>query len=172
MGRRSRNMRMTGMFLAGALLAGCSPQAETGAASAQQQAAAPETPGVHPESGLRVIPLTVTSGTEVHRFQVEVADTRAAQQRGLMFRTELGPNEGMIFPSNPQTERSFWMKNTPLPLDIIFIGPDRRILNIAADTPPYTTESVSSEGITSGVLELIGGRAAELGLEPGDKVDW
>ena len=89
-----------------------------------------------------------------------------------MFRTELGPDEGMIFPSDPQTERSFWMKNTPLPLDIIFIGPDRRILNIAANTPPYTTESVSSDGITSGVLELIGGRAAELGIEPGDKVDW
>ncbi|MDG6077951.1 DUF192 domain-containing protein [Erythrobacter litoralis] len=172
MGRRSIGfgLRTAGLSAAFLALAACSPQAQT--ANATQSSNAPAEASVHPVSGLSVIPLTVTSGNTVHRFQAELADTPAAQQRGLMFRTELGPNEGMIFPSNPQTARSFWMKNTPLPLDIIFIGPDRRILNIAAETPPYTEESVSSEGITSGVLELIGGRAAELGLEPGDKVDW
>ena len=168
MGRRSFGTAIAAAFLAGALVAACSPQAETATAVQPSQPQA----DVHPVSGLKVIPLTVTSGTTVHRFRVELADTPAAQQRGLMFRTELGPDEGMIFPSQPQAERSFWMKNTPLPLDIIFVGPDRRILNIAADTPPYTEDNVSSDGITSGVLELIGGRAAELGLEPGDKVDW
>ena len=168
MGRRSGKSGLIAILLCGVLVAGCSPQADTANAAQPAQAQV----DVHPVSGLKVIPLTVTSGTKVHRFQVELADTPAAQQRGYMFRTEIGPDEGMIFPSVPQTERSFWMKNTPLPLDIIFIGPDRRILNIAADTPPYTEENVSSDGITSGVLELIGGRAAELGLKPGDKVDW
>ncbi len=167
MGRRSIGTGLSALLLA---LAACSPQEQT--ANAAQSSTAPAQASVHPVSGLKVVPVTVTSGNTVHRFQAELADTPAAQQRGLMFRTELGPNEAMIFPSVPQAERSFWMKNTPLPLDIIFIGPDRRILNIAAETPPYTTDNVSSDGVTSAVLELIGGRAAELGLEPGDRVEW
>ena len=89
-----------------------------------------------------------------------------------MFRTELADDEAMIFPSEPQTARSFWMKNTPLPLDIIFIGTDGRILNIAAMTEPYSLESVYSVGVTSGVLEVRGGLSEELGMEPGDLVEW
>lgn len=156
------------LALAGVGLAACSPQpaAEATPGAEATQAAR------HPESGLQVIPLTVTSDGKVHRFRVELAETRDEQQMGLMFRTELGPHEGMIFPSVPQTARSFWMKNTPLPLDIIFVGVDGRILNIAANTTPYSTDSVYSVGVTSGVLELAGGRAAELGIEPGDLVEW
>ena len=111
-------------------------------------------------------PLTVTSGDERIAFSVEVADTPEAQARGLMFRTELGDNEGMIFPYDGTRAQSFWMKNTPLPLDIIYIGPDRRISNIAAETEPYSLEPVYSVGPVLGVLELRGGRAAELGIEP------
>lgn len=158
------------------VLAACSPGAEAGLADTRSQQtqsrSGPQAPSRHPVSGLQIVPLTVTSGSTVHRFAVEMADTPAAQQKGLMFRTELGPNEGMFFPSDPPALRSFWMKNTPLALDIIFVGPDRRILNIAADTQPYTMESVVSDGVTSGVLELRGGRAAELGLKPGDRVEW
>lgn len=165
---RSAGMRALAGLAALALLGGCSPQpaAQATPSTEQQQAT------VHPVSGLEVIPLTVTSDGKTHRFRVELAESEAAQRKGLMFRTELGPDEGMIFPSVPQTARSFWMKNTPLPLDIIFIGTDGRILNIAAMTTPYSLDSVYSDGVTSGVLELAGGRAAELGIEPGDKVEW
>lgn len=156
-----------------AALLACSPQTQAGASSepAGAQAQAPEA-AVHPVSGLAVVPLTVTSGEDRHQFAVEVADTREAQARGLMFRTELGDFEGMIFPYDGIRAQGFWMKNTPIPLDIIFIGPDRRISNIAAMTEPYSLESVYSVGPVLGVLELRGGRAGELGIEPGDLVEW
>lgn len=149
-----------------AALAACSPQPAAEASPAAQA------PATHPVSGLEVIPLTVASQRGRHSFRVEVARTPQEQARGLMFRTELGPDEGMIFPRNPPDYASFWMKNTPLPLDIIFIGTDRRINNIAAMTTPYSLNSVASEGLASGVLEIRGGRAAELGIAPGDKVEW
>ena len=114
----------------------------------------------------------MTSGDERIAFSVEVADAPEAQARGLMFRTDLGDNEGMIFSYDGTRAQSFWMKNTPLPLDIIYIGPDRRISNIAAETEPYSLDPVYSVGPVLGVLELRGGRAAELGIEPGDLVEW
>ncbi len=129
-------------------------------------------PERHPVSGLAVIPLTVSGDGQRHVFRVEVADTGESQARGLMFRTELGPDEGMIFPYEGTTAQSFWMKNTPLPLDIAFIGLDHRISNIAAMATPYSLEPIYSVGPVLGVLELRGGRTAELGIEPGDVVEW
>lgn len=127
---------------------------------------------VHPQSGLTVIPLTVHSGKRAHPFSVEVARTDAEQSRGLMFRTAMGADEGMLFPSDPPRGGvAFWMKNTVIPLDIIFIGTDRRILNIA-HAVPYSLDPSPAAGPVSGVLELNGGRAAQLGIVPGDKVDW
>ena len=154
--------------LAATLLAACSAQPAADAGPSAEIA----TETTHPVSGLEVIPLTVTGASGTHRFTVELADTPEAQRRGLMFRTELTDDAGMIFPYDGTTAQSFWMKNTPLPLDIIFIGPDGRISNIAAMTEPYSLESVYSVGAVLGVLELAGGRAAELGIEPGDKVEW
>jgi uncharacterized membrane protein (UPF0127 family) len=151
------------------LLAACSP-GETATASAQAPIAA-ET-ARHPVSGLRVIDLVVERGGNRLPFRVELADTPEAQARGLMFRTRLGDNEGMIFPSAVPEPRSFWMKNTPLSLDIIFIGADGRIANIAANTTPYSLDSVTSQGLASAVLELRAGRAKELGIVPGDKVSY
>ncbi len=151
-----------------AFLAACSPQP---AAEATPAAASMEVP-VHPVSGLAVVPLTVAGEKKTHTFRVEVAATPRDQAKGLMFRTEMGPDEGMIFPRDGYAQASFWMKNTPLPLDIIFIGTDGRISNIAANTVPYSLESVSSEGIASAVLELNAGRAAELGIVAGNKVAW
>ena len=148
-------------------LAACSPPAEADVA-----APAKVVPSTHPVSGLEVVPLTIRSADTEHRFRVEIARTAEEQAKGLMFRTELGANEGMIFPGSAPQPRSFWMKNTPLPLDIIFVGTDGRILNIAAMTTPYSLDSVVSAGVTSGVLELNGGRAEELGIEPGDLVEW
>lgn len=162
-------MIVRNLLLAAAIsLAACSPQNATETAPV---------PGVsdavlHPVSGLQVVPLKVISGKRTHAFRVEIAGSRAEQARGLMFRTELGPDEGMIFPRIPPDIASFWMKNTPLPLDIIFVGTDGAILNIAANTTPYSLDSVSSVGMTSLVFEIAGGRAKELGIKPGDMVEW
>jgi uncharacterized protein len=152
-----------------ALLAACSP-GEGASARTQAPAAQAETGARHPVSGLEVIDLVVERGGKKLPFKVELADTPEAQARGLMFRAELGDNEGMIFPSAVPEQRSFWMKNTPLSLDIIFIGPDGRIANIAANTVPYSLDSVASKGPASGVLELRAGRAKELGIVAGDRV--
>ncbi|MGV2497137.1 DUF192 domain-containing protein [Pelagerythrobacter aerophilus] len=160
-------MRRLLSLLAAALAVACSPQAGAGAAASAETSASR-----HPVSGLEIIPLAVVSDGQRHEFAVEVANTAEEQARGLMFRTELGPNEGMLFPRTPPDLASFWMKNTPLPLDIIFIGKDGRIMNIAAETVPYSLDSVSAVGLTSAVLEIPGGRAAELGIEPGDAVEW
>ncbi len=171
MGRRSIARRVTNCALAAAgfaALAACSPQPAAEASPAAETA----TEATHPVSGLKVVPLTVSGASGTHSFRVELADTAEAQRQGLMFRTQLPDDEGMIFPYDGTTAQSFWMKNTPLPLDIIFIGPDGRISNIAAMTEPYSLESVYSVGPVLGVLELRGGLAEELGIEPGDKVTW
>ena len=151
------------------LAAACSPQAATD--SQTSDASAPGAEATHPVSGLEVIPVTISTQDGDHRFAAEVAATQEEQARGLMFRTELGPDEAMIFPRQGDVA-SFWMKNTPLPLDIIFIGRDRKIINIAAQTTPYSLDSVSALAPTSAVLEIHGGRAAELGIGPGDRVEW
>lgn len=162
---------LAGAALAAGLLGACSPGE---GASARTQGPAPAAAATvwHPVSGLEVIDLVVERGGTKLPFKVELAASPEAQARGLMFRTELGDNEGMLFPSAVPEMRSFWMKNTPLSLDIIFVGPDGRILNIAADTVPYSLDSVRSIGPASAVLELRAGRAKELGIVPGDRVNW
>ena len=155
--------------MAAGLLAACSPGTS---ATASAQTPAPPTAARHPVSGLEVIDLVVERGTKKLAFKVEVAASPEAQAKGLMFRTSLGDDEGMIFPSAVPEPKSFWMKNTPLSLDIIFIGPDGRISNIAANTVPYSLDSVRSSGLASAVLELRAGRAKELGIVPGDRVMW
>lgn len=168
-GLRGRCMRLTGWLAATlfCLATACSPHSGAAGPAATSAAAA-----VHPVSGLPVAALTVTSAGKVHRFRVEVARSDAEQTRGLMFRAAMGADEGMIFPMSPPRAAAFWMKNTVIPLDIIFIGPDRRILNIAANAVPYSEAPLPSDGAVSAVLELGGGRAAQLGIGPGDRVEW
>ncbi|WP_420038516.1 DUF192 domain-containing protein [Sphingomonas hankookensis] len=122
--------------------------------------------------------LTVTTadGT-AHRFVVEVAATEAQQQQGLMYRPPLAPDAGMLFApyppdGGPPRVANFWMRNTPSPLDILFIRPDRTIATIAENTVPFSEAPVPSGEPVSAVLELGGGRAAELGIAAGDKVSW
>jgi uncharacterized membrane protein (UPF0127 family) len=134
--------------------------------------AATEVKSLHPESGLAVIPLTVVSGGKSHVFRVEVAESEAEQAKGLMFRTAMAADEGMIFPQKAPRKAAFWMRNTVIPLDLLFIGPDHRVLNIAADAVPYDETPLPSAGPVIAVLELNAGRAAELGIASGDKVDW
>ncbi|TRD12684.1 DUF192 domain-containing protein [Erythrobacter insulae] len=126
----------------------------------------------HPISGLEIIDVTVVSGETRHTFKTELADTGEAQTRGLMFRTELADDEAMIFPSYVPQTRSFWMRNTPISLDIIFIGTDDRITNIAERTEPYSLDSLPSDGLASAVFEIRGGLSEELGIEPGDAVEY
>lgn len=158
------------MLLPMAAMSACSPgvSGASSAGVAADNAAAVR----HPESGLRVIPLTVTSGGKEHAFNVEIAESPGEQAKGLMFRRAMGSDEGMVFPFNPPREASFWMKNTVIPLDIIFIGADHRILNIEAEAVPYSEAPRISRGKAAAVLELNGGRAAQLGIVPGDKVTF
>ena len=143
-----------------AALAACQPTTSSSAELARSPA------------GLDQAALTVTSGAKVHRFTVEVARTEEEQATGLMNRADLAPDRGMIFPFPTPRNASFWMKNTLIPLDIIFVRADGSIANIAANTVPLSLEPVPSEGIVGSVLELPGGRSAELGIKAGDKVDW
>lgn len=155
------------------MLVACSPGEQSAMANANATPDANQNSiELHPISGLRVIDLAVVDEGERHEFRVELADSDEAQARGLMFRTELGDFEGMVFPSKVPMQRSFWMRNTPLSLDIIFVGVDGRISNIAANTVPYSLDSVLSVGLASSVLELRAGRAAELGISPGDRVEF
>lgn len=158
------------MALACCAMGACSgsavPQDASGA-----DAPATETSATHPVSGLDLIEVVVDTGTARHTFTTELAGSAEAQRQGLMFRSELGDFEAMLFPSATPQARSFWMKNTPLPLDIIFIGPGQRITNIERGEP-YSSASVRSEGPAIAVLEIRGGRAEALGIGPGDRVEY
>jgi len=104
------------------------------------------------------------------KFTVELAVTKAEQERGLMFRKALAPDRGMLFPYKPPQRAAFWMKNTLIPLDIIYIAPDGRVLSIARNAVPHDLTPIPSGGVIGGVLEIAGGRAAQLGILPGDRV--
>ena len=117
-------------------------------------------------------PLQIRNGAVVHKFRVEVARTADEQERGLMFRESLAPDGGMIFPMSPPRFASFWMKNTVIPLDMIFIRADGSIARIAAQTVPYSLTPVDSGEPVAAVLEIAGGRAAELGIGEDDHVIW
>jgi len=147
----------------------CSPQA---AENAPAPTASTAQASVHPVSGLQVIPLTVTTLKGPHVFRVEVARTPAEQAKGLMFRTEMGADEGMLFPYPSPQMLSFWMRNTVLSLDLVFIDEQHRIINIAENAVPYSEQSITSAAPGVAVLELNGGRARELGIVAGNKVEW
>ena len=101
---------------------------------------------------------------------VELALTREAQARGLMYRTELADGSGMLFVFPEESERSFWMSNTPIPLDILFIRSDRTILSIASNTVPYSEKKIPSRGTAKYVLEVPAGWAEKHGVKSGDRI--
>ena len=123
-------------------------------------------------AGLEQVHLSIDSSGRTHRFTVEVARTAEEQRIGLMNRQQLAPDRGMIFPFDAERIASFWMKNTLIPLDMIFIRSDGTITNIEANTVPLSEEPVLSYEPVTAVLEIPGGRSAELGIKPGDNVKW
>ena len=114
--------------------------------------------------------LEIVSKTGVHSFAVEMAATEAEREKGLMYRKELPEGQGMLFDFHQEQEVGFWMKNTYIPLDMIFIQGDGRILRIAERTEPLSTQVIPSNGPVRAVLEVIGGTAEKLGIAPGDRV--
>ncbi|MDG2527944.1 DUF192 domain-containing protein [Caulobacter endophyticus] len=127
-------------------------------------------PGTALAAGPRLEPLELVTGRGVVRFQVEIAATEAEQRKGLMFRKSLAPDRGMLFVYGKPRRAAFWMKNTLIPLDILYIGPDGRILSMVRNARPHDEMPLPSGGPVLGVLEIAGGRAAQLGVLPGDRV--
>lgn len=119
------------------------------------------------------IPLTVLAGdgpNARHEFAVELQVTPAERSEGMMFRKELGANRGMLFLFPEPVEHPFWMRNTLIPLDIIFIGADKKIVNVVARAEPQTDTPREPEGPFQYTLEIEGGRAESLGIQAGDAV--
>jgi len=114
--------------------------------------------------------LEIASKTGVHAFQVEMAITPEEKEHGLMFRRELPDGQGMLFDFQTDQNVAFWMKNTYIPLDMVFIRGDGRILRIAENTEPLSERNIPSGGPVRAVLEVIGGTAKKLGIAPGDRV--
>jgi uncharacterized membrane protein (UPF0127 family) len=120
---------------------------------------------------LPVSQLTVlTQKGSDHLFEVSVATRPEDRRRGLMFVTELRNDQGMLFDYGRTSVASMWMKNTPMPLDMIFIRADGSISSIARETTPYSRSTITSEEPVRAVLELKGGTCRRLGIEPGDRV--
>jgi len=112
----------------------------------------------------------IVSKTGVHVFSVELVANDADRAKGLMFRKELPEGRGMLFDFQREQDVSMWMRNTYIPLDMIFITGDGRIRRIAENTEPLSERIIPSGGPVRGVLEVIGGTARKLGLAPGDRV--
>jgi uncharacterized membrane protein (UPF0127 family) len=114
--------------------------------------------------------LLIKSKNGDHAFTVEVVDTPETRAKGLMFRESLAPDAGMLFDFKESREVSFWMSNTLIPLDMIFITAEGLVANIHANARPRDLTSIPSDGPVMFVLEIPGGRSKELGLAAGDRV--
>ena len=124
-----------------------------------------------PSRAAGVATIEIVSKSGVHAFSVELATNDAERSRGLMFRKELPEGHGMLFDFQPEQPVAFWMHNTYISLDMIFIRGDGRILRIAENTEPMSDRLVPSGGPIRAVLEVIAGTARKLGIAPGDRVN-
>ncbi|MFC5373946.1 DUF192 domain-containing protein [Brevundimonas faecalis] len=148
----SRRILLVGLLSAASLTAACAQKAPVD------------------EAGRALEPLSIVTASGEHRFMVEIADDDAERERGLMYRPPLQADRGMLFQFPAAREQSFWMKNTPSSLDIIYIDPTGRIVSIASHTTPHSEAPIPSNGAANGVLEIRAGRAQEIGAKPGDTV--
>ena len=114
--------------------------------------------------------IEIVSGSGVHAFAVELATTDAERERGLMFRKELPDGQGMLFDFQRDQPVAFWMHNTYLSLDMMFIRSDGRIMRIEENAKPESDDLIPSGSPVRAVLEVIGGSSRRLGIKPGDRV--
>ncbi|MDF3074132.1 MAG: hypothetical protein K0S54_1799 [Alphaproteobacteria bacterium] len=135
-----------------------------GAASAQAQTQQSPAPSFEQDD------LAIRTSSGEIKFRVELALSPPQQQYGLMFRQKLDPYTGMLFDFGAPRIVSMWMMNTLIPLDMVFIAADGRIVNVAANTKPMSTDTILSQGPAKGVLEIAGGTARLLGIKAGDVV--
>jgi uncharacterized membrane protein (UPF0127 family) len=122
-----------------------------------------------PNQGLKTVPVTFQTAKGKFSYQLDVAATPAQQECGLMYRKTMPRDVGMDFPLKPPRSVSFWMENTVLPLDLVFVGPDNRVVSVGRGKP-FSRDLIDSGGITARVIELNAGEAARIGLKPGDRV--
>ena len=115
--------------------------------------------------------LVVHTATGNHAFTVEVVDTPEDRAKGLMFRQSLADDAGMLFDFKEDRPVSFWMRNTFIPLDMIFIRPDGTVANVHVNARPQDPTGIPSDGPVQFVLEIAGGRSVEMGLKAGDRVE-
>jgi uncharacterized membrane protein (UPF0127 family) len=115
-------------------------------------------------------PLVIVSGGKEHRFDVEIARSSEQQATGLMYRRDLPADGGMLFVNSNERRQSMWMKNTFIPLDMLFIDKSGKIVRIVERTVPHSLETISSRQPVKATLELNGGTASRLGIEEGDRV--
>ena len=168
--------RMALLLLLGTLLIGCSdtsePVVESSGGQSVAASKAPEQEITLSGPG-QLLEVSAIAQIKGQPFQLEVAQTPQQQALGLMFRSELPDNRGMLFPFSSPRRASFWMKDVPVPLDMVFIYQGKVVAVITA--PPCTTQPCATYGpgdqIVDQVLELRGDRAREIGLQPGDTVD-
>lgn len=118
--------------------------------------------------------LTFTSskGDYITTIDIELADTQEKRVRGLMFREHLGENQGMLFVFPEETYQAFWMKNTVIPLDMIFVNKKKIIVNIHKNTTPYSEQTYPSSAPAIYVIEVNAGFTDKYGIKPGDKISW
>ena len=114
--------------------------------------------------------LAIQAGVNLHLFRIEIARTPREHSQGLMFRRRLAADAGMLFVYEPPRPVSMWMRNTYIPLDMIFIAPTGRITHIVERTVPLSMENIPSRGTVRAVLELNAGTVARMGIQPGQIV--
>lgn len=125
-------------------------------------------PAAGAEAALQKLQIVTASGT--HDFRVELADTPAERSRGLMHRRAMPQDQGMLFDFHAEGPVMMWMKNTYIPLDMVFVSRAGVVTNVAADTVPMSEEIISSGGPVYAVIEFNAGTARRIGLKPGDEV--
>ncbi|GJE19179.1 DUF192 domain-containing protein [Methylobacterium marchantiae] len=127
--------------------------------------------GALAQDAAKVEPLEITGKGGRHSFSVEVMRDDESRSRGLMFRRSMAPEHGMLFDFQKVERVAMWMKNTYLPLDMLFIRPDGSIARVAANTEPLSTKVIPSGEPVLAVLELNAGTTARLGIKAGDRVE-
>ena len=139
------------------------------AACAGARGATPAADTRNPQGPTEPLEVVTAAGRTI-RFKVEVVDTPGSRELGLMYRRHLAQNAGMLFDFKSSQDVAFWMKNTFIPLDIVFIRADGTVANIARQAKPFDETPLPSDGPVLGVLEINGGEAARIGLKAGDQV--